>query len=54
MATADERLQAACGETFGHEWVVAGGGMLICATCEAQKWDEAEPDDDDREDCTHG
>ena len=22
----------------GHEWADAGGGLLICAVCEAEKW----------------
>jgi hypothetical protein len=24
----------------GHEWADAGGGLLICALCEAEEWDD--------------
>jgi hypothetical protein len=26
-------------EHSGHDWAPAGGGMLICTRCQAQKWD---------------
>lgn len=25
----------------GHQWVPAGGGMLICAVCEETQWEES-------------
>jgi hypothetical protein len=25
-------------EYAGHEWGDAGGGLLICAVCQAEKW----------------
>jgi hypothetical protein len=28
----------------GHEWTPAGGGLLICAECLAEQWDENGPD----------
>jgi hypothetical protein len=27
-------------EWSGHEWWPAGGGLLICGRCEAEKWAE--------------
>lgn len=27
-------------EYAGHEWTSAGGGLLICAVCTAEKWDD--------------
>ena len=27
-------------EHAGHEWAPAGGGLLICMCCEAEKWEE--------------
>ncbi len=28
-------------EFDGHEWDDAGGGLLICMRCEAEKWEAA-------------
>lgn len=33
----DARRDLLC-EYAGHEWVPAGGGLLICAVCEDEKW----------------
>jgi hypothetical protein len=36
----DDHMQiaeAVC-EYAGHEWGDAGGGLLICTVCEAEKW----------------
>ena len=27
-------------EHAGHEWAPAGGGLLICLRCEAEKWED--------------
>lgn len=31
-------------EFDGHEWGEAGGGLLICLRCEAEKWADLEDD----------
>ena len=35
-----ERDGAEVCEHAGHEWCAAGGGLLICATCTAEKWED--------------
>lgn len=27
-------------EHAGHEWGDAGGGLLVCVRCDAEKWDD--------------
>lgn len=27
-------------EHAGHEWAGAGGGLLVCARCMAERWDD--------------
>lgn len=36
-AMADMEAHADCGYA-GHEWEPAGGGLLICVNCTAEKW----------------
>jgi hypothetical protein len=33
----EENARVVC-ENEGHEWVEAGGGYVVCARCEAEKW----------------
>lgn len=35
-----ERDGAVICEYAGHEWGDAGGGLLICTVCTAEKWDD--------------
>jgi hypothetical protein len=30
-------------EHAGHEWVPAGGGLFVCAVCEAETWGDLDP-----------
>ncbi len=34
---AKENAKTIC-EHAGHEWVEAGGGYVVCARCDAEKW----------------
>lgn len=29
-------------EYAGHDWIEAGGGLLICGWCDAEQWDDDE------------
>lgn len=42
FSTVDEirdHLKAQC-EIAGHDWAPAGGGLLVCMRCEAERWED--------------
>lgn len=41
----DEHAETVC-DFAGHEWAEAGGGLLICTVCRAEKWAEPAREED--------